>query len=115
MVVGLPKVLPPNGVCKGLVLEKHDRAPFDYANAWCASNPPKLVHNDDCCINKPSLACVMYVLAFVDDLSWFTWVYFLKNKSHVFQRFKEFRALAEKQCGRPIKCMRSNNGGEYVS
>jgi hypothetical protein len=29
MVVGLPKVFPPEGVCKGCVLGKHHQAPFD--------------------------------------------------------------------------------------
>ena len=39
----------------------------------------------------------------------------MNNKSHVCERFKEFMALDEKQCGWPVKCLRSNNGGEYVS
>jgi hypothetical protein len=54
-------------------------------------------------------------LTFIDDLSHFTWVFFLKNKNLVFEKFKEFQAFAEKKCGRPIKCLRSNNGGEYVN
>jgi hypothetical protein len=36
-----------------------------------------------------------YILTFIDDLSCFTWVYFLKNKNLVFEKFKEFRAFAE--------------------
>jgi hypothetical protein len=115
MVVGLPKVLPPDGVCKGCVLGKHHQAPFDYGNAWPASNLFELVHSELCCINKPSLAGAGYVFTFIDDLSHYNWVYFLKNKNRVFERFKEFRTLAEKQCGRHVKCLRSNNGGKYVS
>ena len=115
MVYGLPKVLPFDGVFKGCVLGKHHQAPFDSRNAWHASNPLELVHSDLCCINKSSLAGARYVLTFINDLSHYTWVYFLKNKSHAFERLKEFKALAKKQCGWPIKCLRSNNGGEYVS
>ena len=115
MVVGLPKVLPPDGVCKGCVLRKNHRAPFEYGNAWLASNPLSLVHSDLCCINKPSLAGVRYVLTFIDDVSHYTQVYFLKNKSRVFELFKDFRTLNEKQRGQPIKCLRYDNGGEYVS
>jgi hypothetical protein len=37
-----------------------------------------------------------YALTFIDDFSMYTWVYFLKKKKHVFEKFKEFRALAEK-------------------
>ena len=115
MVVGLPKVLPPDEVCKGCVLGKHHQAPFDFGNAWHASNLLELLHNDLCYINKPPLVGASYVLTFIDDLSHYTWVYFLNNKTHIFERFKEFRTLAEKQCGRPVKCLRSDNGGGYVS
>ena len=115
MVVGLQKVLPPNGVCKGCVLGKHHQEHFDSMNSWCVLNLLELVHGDVCCINKSSLAGVRYVLTFTDDLSHYNWVYFLNNKIHVFERFKEFRALDEKKCDRPIKCFRSNNGREYVT
>jgi transposase InsO family protein len=115
MVVGLPKVFPPEGVYKGCVLGKHHQAPFDSGKVWRAQNLLELVHNDVCCINLPSLAGARYILTFIDDLSHFTWVYFLKNKNLVFEKFKEFRAFAEKQCGQPIKCLRSENGGEYVN
>ena len=66
-------------------------------------------------MTKPSLAGTKYILTFIDDFSIFIWVYFLKNKSQVFEIFKEFRELEDKQCGQPIKCLISNNGGEYVS
>ena len=115
MVIVHPNDIPPNGVCKGCILGKHHWAPFDLGKAWCAHDRLDLVHTDLCCMNKPSLVGAKYILAFIDDFSQFKWVYFLKNKVQVFERFKEVRALAEKQCGRPIKCLRSENGGEYVS
>ena len=96
MVASLPKVLPPNGVYKGCVLRKHHQTPFDFGNAWRAQNPLELVYSELCCINKPSLLGVRYVLTFIDDLSHYIWVYFLKDKSHVFEIFKEFNALDEK-------------------
>jgi hypothetical protein len=109
------KVFPPEGVCKGCVLGKHHQEPFDSRKAWQAQNLLELVHSDVCCINLPSLAGARYILTFIDDFSHFTWVFFLKNKNLVFEKFKEFWAFAEKQCGRPIKCLRSENGGEYVN
>ena len=99
IVVGLPKVIPPAGVCKGCVLGKHHQEPYKYENAWCVSSLLELVHSVLDCINKPSLVGARYVLTFIDYLSCYTWVCFLKNKSHVFERFKEFRTLDEKQCG----------------
>jgi hypothetical protein len=75
----------------------------------------ELVHNDLSCINLPSLVDARYILTFIDDLSRFTWVFFVKNKNRVFERFKEFWAFAEKKSGRPIKCLISENVGEYVN
>ena len=66
-------------------------------------------------MNKPSLVGMKHILTFIDDLSRFTWAYFLNNKSLVFEKFKEFRELTKNQCGQPIKCLRSDNGGEYVN
>ena len=37
--------------------------------------------------------------------------YFLKKKSEVFKKFKEFKALIENHSERRIKTLRSDNGG----
>jgi transposase InsO family protein len=39
----------------------------------------------------------------------------LKSKVDVFIVFKQFRALVEKSTGRSIKCLRTDNGGEFTS
>ena len=44
-----------------------------------------------------------------------SWVYFLKFKSEVFENFKRFKALVEKQSGRSIVALRSDRGGEFTS
>ena len=56
-----------------------------------------------------------YFLTFIDDFSMKTWIYFLRNKSDTFSRFKDFKALTEKQYGKFIKILRSDGGGEYNS
>lgn len=43
-----------------------------------------------------------------------TWIYFLKEKSDAFEKFKEFKIYAEKQYGAWIKCLRIGGGGEYM-
>jgi hypothetical protein len=75
------------------VLGKNHQETFDPGNAWHALNPLDLVHGDLCCIIYPSLEGARCVLIFIDDLSCYTWVYFLKYKSDVFEIFKEFREL----------------------
>jgi len=39
----------------------------------------------------------------------------LKHKSEVFATFKKWTALVEKQTGRHVRQLRSDNGGEYNS
>eukprot|EP00253_Pinus_taeda_P025810 PITA_25810 len=56
-----------------------------------------------------------YILTFIDDFTRKTWVYFLKNKSEVFERFCNFKALVENQSGLHIKVLRTDRGGEYIS
>jgi hypothetical protein len=83
MVVGItkfPPPPPPNGVYKGCVLGKHHHAPFESIKVWQEKNLLKLVQSDLCCINLPSLAGARYILNFIDDLSHFTWVYFLETR-----------------------------------
>ena len=40
------------------------------------------------------------------------WVYCIKQKSNVFATFKKWKALAENETGKRLKCLRSDNGGE---
>ena len=50
---------------------------------------------------------------FIDDYSRKVWVYFLKNKSKAYVKFKKWKAEMENQTGRKIKCLRFDNGTEY--
>jgi hypothetical protein len=45
----------------------------------------------------PSLGKYVYCVSFIDDFSRNTWIYFLRNKYEVFDKFKEFKALVENQ------------------
>jgi transposase InsO family protein len=51
----------------------------------------------------------------VNDYTRLTWVLFLKQKSEAFEKFKTFKDLAENETYLKIKCLRSNNGGEFTS
>jgi transposase InsO family protein len=61
----------------------------------------------------PSLGKSMYYVSFIDDFSRNTWIYFLRNKYEVFDKFKEFKALVENQTEKKIKVLRTDNGGEF--
>ena len=66
-------------------------------------------------IPSTSLSGYEYYVTFIDYYSRNTWIYILKNKSEVFGKFMEFKALIENHSERRIKTLRSNNGGEYTS
>jgi transposase InsO family protein len=56
-----------------------------------------------------------YFFTFIYDFSRKVCIYMLKRKPYVFTIFKKFRALVEKSTGRSIKCLRTDNGGEFTS
>jgi hypothetical protein len=61
----------------------------------------------------PSLGKSMYYVSCTDGFSRKTWIYFLRKKSKVFDRFKEFKALVENQTEKRIKVLKTDNGGEF--
>ena len=75
-----------------------------------------LVHSNVCGpMSVQSFSGYSYCVTFIDDYSKKTWIYFLKAKSEVFDRFREFKTLVENQTGRKIWVLRTDNGGEYTS
>jgi hypothetical protein len=59
----------------------------------------------------PALASAVrfkYYVSFVDDYSKFTWIYLLKNKSDVFQKFCEFQQLVESRFDKNILAMQTD-------
>ena len=62
-----------------------------------------------------SLSGYVYYASFIDEYSHKTWIYFLKKKDEVFEKFKEFNALVENLYEKRIKILRSDNGGEFTS
>ena len=62
-----------------------------------------------------SLSGYVYYVSFIDDYSHETWIYLLKSKDEVFEKFKEFKSLVENISEKKIKILRSDNGGEFTS
>ena len=56
-----------------------------------------------------------YYVTFIDDATKKSWIYCIQNKSNVFDTFKKWKALAENEIGKRLKCLESDNGGEYCS
>ena len=73
----------------------------------------ELIYSD---VWSPALTSVggrKYHVSFIDDFSKFTWIYLLKFKSEVFQKFHEFQNMVERLFDRKIIAMQTDWGGEY--
>ncbi|TYK05470.1 Retrovirus-related Pol polyprotein from transposon TNT 1-94 [Cucumis melo var. makuwa] len=116
MVKGLPYVKHPDQLCEGYLDGKQSRKSFPQESSSRARRPVELVHTDLCGLIKPSsFGKNNYFLLFIDAFTRKTWVYFVKEKSEVFDMFKRFKALVEKESGYYIKALRSDRGGEFTS
>lgn len=62
-----------------------------------------------------ALGGTRYVVAFIEDLSRWTTTYVMRTNSECFDRLKSSKSMAETHYGRTLKCLRSDNGGEYMS
>ena len=102
-------------VCEPCLQGKQHRTPFPTGGGTRASQPLQLVHSDVVCIGTRSFGGAKYYVCFVDDYTRKIWAYPMRSKDEVFSKFQEFKHRAENECGRTIKTLRCDNGGEYVS
>ncbi|XP_074306409.1 uncharacterized protein LOC141641653 [Silene latifolia] len=72
----------------------------------------EIIHTDICCpdmnANDPK-----YFITFIDDYSRYMYLYLFRSKDETFDAFKLFKAEVENLCGKRIKIVRSDRGGEY--
>ncbi|KAM0017627.1 putative RNA-directed DNA polymerase [Helianthus debilis subsp. tardiflorus] len=114
MVRGLPSINLSDS-CEGCVLGKLNQLPYS-SHSWRATKPLELIHADLCGeMQVESLGGSLYYFLLIDDFSRMSWVYFLKNKSQAFEKFKAFKKMVEKECEHQIKVLRTDRGGEFCS
>ena len=63
----------------------------------------------------PSRGGANYMPTFIDDFSRKVWAFFLKQKSDVFSTYKSWKIMIEKQMGKKIKYLRTDNNLEFCS
>lgn len=101
--------------CANCLKGKHSRNSFGH-NGTRASEILQLVHSDVCGPMKiSSNGGAKYILVFIDDFTRKVFVYFIKFKSEVKNKFVDFKCLVENQTGRKIKILRTDNGTEYCN
>ncbi|KAH9673800.1 hypothetical protein KPL70_018239 [Citrus sinensis] len=99
--------------CEHCVTSKQHRLKFSrsIARSKCILN---LIHSDVWESPDISMGGAKYMVTFIDDYFRRCWVYLIKKKSDVFPVFKEYKARVELESGKKIKCLRTDNGGEYT-
>ena len=97
--------------CECCMMGKQTRNPHRSVNRECKFKHGEKIHSDVCGpVNIESPRGTTCFLIFKDEKTNFRKVYFLRHKSEVFERFKEFEALVQTQTGNKIKVFRSDNG-----
>ena len=103
------------GFCETCIGGKHHRSSFETSKSQ-TKEPLELVHSDMCGkMREKSIGGAEYFLTFTDDKTRYSWVYPLKTKDQVFDRFLEWKALVEKSSDKKLKRLRTDNGGEHTS
>lgn len=102
--------------CEPCVRGKMHRTAISSQPAGRAKEKLELVHSDVCGpMSCSSFGGARYFVSFIDDLTRKTEIFFIKEKSQALPSYKEFEARATNQCGKKIRQLRSDRGGEYVS
>ncbi|KAL6323541.1 hypothetical protein AAG906_039119 [Vitis piasezkii] len=104
-------------MCESCILGKQKKVSFLKTGKTPKAEKLELVHTDlwgDYYSKIASLGGSRYYITFIDDSSRKVWVYFLKNKYDVFETFKKWKAMVETETSLKVKCLRSDNGGEYI-
>jgi histone deacetylase 1/2 len=101
-----------HSVCDACQKAKSHQLPYP-KSVSVSHQPLELVFSDVWGPAPDSVGRFKYYVSFVDDFSKFTWIYLLKFKSEVFQKFHEFQSLVERLFDRKILAMQTDWGGEY--
>ncbi|GMF29760.1 unnamed protein product [Phytophthora fragariaefolia] len=103
-------------LCGGCMKGKQTVAAFPSRSRTKTSRVLELVHTDVMGPMKTlSKGGAKYVLTLVDDHSRYVVAYFMKKKSEVASKLKKIKAFFETQWGERLKCIRSDNGTEFVN
>ena len=104
MVEGFPSIQTSDGVCVGFLVGKHTEKKYDVGKAHIAVSTLDLIHSD---VAGPmptnSINGCRYFLTFIDDCPRYCWIYFMKQKSKVFETFKVFKDMVENSFDKNIK------------
>ncbi|KAK2578817.1 hypothetical protein KPH14_011851 [Odynerus spinipes] len=77
--------------------------------------PGQRFHSDICHVGVTSWNMCKYFLTIKDEASCYRRVYFLKTKDEIFEILETFFTEAERETGRKVISLRTDNGKEYIN
>jgi hypothetical protein len=96
-----------DSVCDACQQTKSHQLPYPKSTS-VSSHPLELVYSDVWGPETESVGRFKYYVSFIDNFSKFIWIYLLKHKSEVFQKFKEFQTLVERLFDCKVRAIQSN-------
>ena len=100
--------------CDICLLAKQKRLPFN-TSSHISNECFDLIHCDLWGpFSVPTIDGYRFFLTIVDDCSRCTWVYPLKHKSQTQFYLEQFCTMVETQFARKVKCIRTDNGTEFI-
>ena len=72
----------------------------------------EIIHFDICYLDMDAHGHKCFI-TFIDNYSRFMYLYMFHSKNEALDAFKVFKAKVEKQCGKPIKIVRTKRDEEY--
>jgi histone deacetylase 1/2 len=102
----------PDMVCDACQQAKSHQLPYPKSSS-ISQFPLDLIFSDVWGPAPDSFGRNKYYVSFIDDHSKFFWIYLLRFKSEVFQKFHEFQQLVERRFNRKIVAIQTDWGGEY--
>jgi hypothetical protein len=100
-------VMNKDSICGPCQQAKSHQQPYPKSTST-SSYPLEFIFSDVWGSTPESVGRYKYYASFVDDYSKFTWIYLLKFKSEVFQKFHDFQSLVEHSFGRKIITVQSD-------
>ena len=100
-------------ICNACSINKSHKLPFSQSSIH-SHFPLEIVFSDVWTSPVHSIDGYKYYVIFVDHYTRYTWLYPLKQKSHVASIFPVFRVLVENRFKTKLTTLFSDNGGEYI-
>jgi hypothetical protein len=106
---------PKNTLCEHCLQGKQTRTKFK-SKEYSMKKPLEIIQTGLCGPTRTKgLNCEKYFMLLVNDYTRMTPIFFLRKKLEAFEHFNIYKEMVETEMDLKIKCLRSENGGDFKS